>query len=59
LGKYRTIKIDLPFFLSTMDASLAREALLDQDFILNLRQQVKAEKRRLIKGLGKGGQRDQ
>jgi len=42
-----------------MDASLAREALLDQDFILNLRQQVKAEKRRLIKGLGKGGQRDQ
>lgn len=36
LGNYYD-RIDLPFSVSTMGGSLAREALLDQDFILNLK----------------------
>jgi len=50
LGDYYN-RVELPFSVSTMGASLAREALLDQDFILNLRQQVKAEKEKLTKEL--------
>jgi len=48
-------RIDLPFSVSTMGESLAREALLDQDFILNLRQQVKAEKGKLTRELSQRG----
>jgi len=54
LGDYYN-RIELPFSVSTMGASLAREALLDQDFILNLRQQVKAEKEKLTKELSQRG----
>ena len=54
LGDYYN-RIDLPFSVSTMGASLAREALLDQDFILNLRQQVKAEKEKLTRELSERG----
>ena len=38
-----------------MGAALAIEALRDQDFILNLRQKIKAEKNRLIKELSGRG----
>ncbi|MBA7478549.1 Histidinol-phosphate aminotransferase [subsurface metagenome] len=54
LGDYYN-RIELPFSISTMGASLAREALLDQDFILNVRQQVKAEKEKLTTGLSERG----
>jgi histidinol-phosphate aminotransferase len=54
LGGYYN-RIELPFSVSTMGASLAREALLDQDFILNLRQQVKAEKEKLTRELSERG----
>ncbi len=48
-------KIELPFSVSTFGASLVREALLDQDFIIRLRQQVKTEKSKLIGELTKKG----
>lgn len=54
LGNYYD-RIDLPFSVSALGASLAREALLDQDFILNLRQRVKAEKGRLTRELSERG----
>ena len=54
LGEYYDL-IDLPFSVSTMGAALAVEALRDQDFILSLRQKVKAEKNRLIKELSGRG----
>jgi histidinol-phosphate aminotransferase len=54
LGDYYN-RIELPFSVSTLGAALAREAIQDQDFILNLRQQVKVEKGRLTKELGKRG----
>ncbi len=54
LGDYYG-RIELPFSVSTMGASLAREALLDQDFILNTRQQVKAKKEKLTKELSQRG----
>ena len=54
LGEYYS-RIELPFSVSTMGAFLAREALLDQDFILNLRQQVKVKKAKLTKELSKRG----
>jgi len=52
-GYYDTI--ELPFSVTVLGASLAREALLDQDFILNTRQQVKAEKEKLTRELSKRG----
>lgn len=54
LGDYYS-RIELPFSVSTMGASLAREAILDQDFILNTRQQVKAKKEKLTKELSQRG----
>lgn len=54
LGDYYN-RVDLPFSISAMGASLAKEALLDQDFILRLRQQVKAEKEKLTRGLRQKG----
>ncbi len=54
LGDYYN-RIELPFSVSTMGAALAREAILDQDFILNLRQQVKDEKEKLTKELSQRG----
>jgi len=54
LGDYYN-RIDLPFSVSTMGAALAREAILDQDFILNLRQQVKVEKEKLTRELSQRG----
>lgn len=54
LGNYYD-RIDLPLSVSTMGGSLAREALLDQDFILNLRPQVKAEKGKLTRELSQRG----
>lgn len=54
LGNYYD-RIDLPFSVSTMGSELAVEGLRDRDFIPNLRKQVKAEKKRLIKGLKERG----
>ncbi len=54
LGDYYN-KIELPFSVSTFGASLVREALLNQDFIIRLRQQVKTEKGKLIGELTKKG----
>jgi histidinol-phosphate aminotransferase len=54
LGNYYD-RIDLPFSVSTMGGSLAREALLDQDFIVKLRQQVRGEKGRLTRELSQRG----
>ena len=54
LGDYYDM-IELPFSVPTMGASLAREAILDQDFILTIRQQVEVEKEKLIKELSKRG----
>ena len=54
LGDYYN-RIELPFSVSTIGAVLAREAILDQGFILNLRQQVKVEKGKLTKGLSQRG----
>jgi len=47
--------ISLPFSVTVLGASLAREALLDHDFILKTRQQVKVEKEKLIRELSKRG----
>lgn len=44
-------KIDFPFAIPVIGASLAREALLDQEFLPDLRQRVKSVKDELIKGL--------
>ena len=54
LGDYYN-RIELPFSVSTLGAALAREAILDQDFILSLRQQVKIEKEKLTQGLSQRG----
>jgi len=54
LGDYYDM-VELPFSVSTMGASLAREAILDQDFIFSIRQQVKVEKEKLTKELSKRG----
>jgi len=54
LGNYYD-RIDLPFSVSTMGSELAVEGLRDRDFIPNLKKQVKAEKKRLIKGLSERG----
>lgn len=54
LGDYYN-RIELPFSVSTMGAALAREAILDQDFILNLRQDVKDAKEKLTTELSKRG----
>ncbi len=54
LGNYYD-RIDLPFSVSTMGSKLAVEGLRDRDFIPNLKKQVKAEKKRLIKGLSERG----
>lgn len=48
-------RVELPFSVSTMGALLAREALLDQDFILNLREHIKAEKEKLARELNRRG----
>lgn len=48
-------KVELPFSISTIGASLAREAILNQDFIVNLRQHVEAEKERLTREMSKRG----
>lgn len=48
-------KINLPFSVSAVGCYLAREALLDQEFIYDCRARVQREKRRLIQGLkGRG-----
>lgn len=54
LGEYYD-RIDLPFSVSTMGAALAREALLDRSFVLNLRGHVKSEKDKLTRELTKRG----
>jgi len=54
LGEYYN-RIELPFSVSTMGASLARQGLVDQDFIAKIRQQVRAEKVKLITELSKKG----
>ena len=48
-------RVDIPFPVSTMGAALAREALLDQEFILNLRQKVSTEKGKLTQALRRRG----
>lgn len=50
LGDYYN-RIELPFSVSSLGACLAREALLDQDFIHHVRRWVKNEKDKLIQGL--------
>jgi len=50
LGDYYN-KIELPFSVSVMGATLAREAILDQSFVGKLRQQVNVEKGKLMEGL--------
>jgi len=48
-------KINLPFSVSSVGCYLAREALLDQEFIYNCHARVQKEKRKLIQGLkGRG-----
>ena len=54
LGEYYN-RIELPFSVSTMGASLAREAIKDHEFILTLRQQVRTEKKKLTNELSRRG----
>jgi histidinol-phosphate aminotransferase len=54
LGDYYN-RIELPFSVSAMGAVLASEALVDQDFLIKMRHQVKAEKEKLTKELSKRG----
>lgn len=44
-------KVDFPFPVSGAASSLAREALLDLEFVPSLRQRIKSIKDKLIKGL--------
>lgn len=48
-------KINLPFSVSSVSCYLAREALLDQDFLHNCRAMVQQEKKKLILGLREKG----
>lgn len=48
-------KIELPFPVSALGSHLAREALLDKDFVVGCRQWVKSEKAKLLRELKKRG----
>lgn len=54
LGVYYE-RIEQPFSVSQMGASLAKEALKDQNFILNTRRQVREVKHKLVWELGQRG----
>ena len=48
-------KIDIPFPIPAVGSYLAKEALLDQEFIQGLRQRVKSIKEKLVTGLKERG----
>ena len=48
-------KIDLPFSVSELGADLAREALLDYDFIKKVREQIIKQKKKLIQEFRRRG----
>jgi len=48
-------KVDIPFPIPAVGSYLAREALLDQEFIPSLRQRVKSVKEKLVRGLEERG----
>lgn len=52
---YDKVSIGIPGSVSDLGAKLARELLLDQDFVLNCRKRVKAGKDKLLEGLNQKG----